>query len=171
MSFTQPNLKMQLTKILLEEDLKELFDSQPFKTSFKIEPGYTAEYETQPFQDEQGNQIVVGFISDGPGVFEIDFQINGNSFKDINVNYTITEYSKLLATVAQAVSQFIEEYKPYGILLTGVDDFSKIQKKPSTEGQKDRVYDYFISKMKEHPNYKVGRYPNGIGLQRMNKKE
>ena len=171
MSYTQPNLRRQLIRILLEEDLKEIFDSKPFRTSFKIGRGQTAEYETQPFNDDQGNQIIVGFISAGSDVYEVDFQVNGNSFKDINVTYSIVEYSKLLGTVAQDVSQFIKEYKPYGIVIRGVDSFSKVLKRPSTEGQEDRVYDYFIVKMEEHPDYKVGRYSDGIGLQRIKKNE
>ena len=158
---------MLLVNLLKEISLDEIFDSKPFKTSFKIGPGFEAHYEVESFKDPQGNTIDISFIESGEDVFEIDFQLNGNSFRASDVNYTLKEYTSLLSTIALAVTQFLEKYEPYGVVFRGADDFESVSKNPNKKGQKDRIYDFFITQLGDNTNYKIGRYPDGIGLQRI----
>lgn len=156
-----------LISILKEVTLSEIFDSKPFKTSFKIRPGFEAAYETESFKDSQGNTVDIFFLESGEDMYEVDFQINGNSFKASGVEYGLKDYTSLIATVAAAVTQFLDKYKPYGVVFRGADDFTSVSKNPNKKGQKDRIYDYFITQVGDNENYKLGRYPDGIGLQRI----
>ena len=122
---------MLLVNLLKEISLDEIFDSKPFKTSFKIGPGFEAHYEVESFKDPQGNTIDIFFIESGEDVFEIDFQLNGNSFKASDVDYTLKEYTSLLSTIALAVTQFLEKYEPYGVVFRGADDFESVSKNPN----------------------------------------
>jgi hypothetical protein len=158
---------MLLVNLLKEITLDEIFDSKPFKTSFKIGPGFEAHYEVESFKDPQGNTVDIHFIESGEDVFEIDFQLNENSFKASDVNYTLKDYTSLLSTIALAVTQFLEKYEPYGITFRGADNFESVSKNPNKKGQKDRIYDFFITQLGDNRNYKIGRYPDGIGLQRI----
>lgn len=159
--------KILLPNILKEVTLKEIFDSKPFKTSFNIGPGFEATYEVDSFKDPQGNTVDIHFIESGGEVYDVDFQVNGNSFKAKNVEYTLKEYTSLLSTIAAAVTQFLNEQEPEGLVFRGADDFSSIFNKPSKKGQKDRIYNYFITQLGPTSNYKVGKYPDGIGLQKV----
>lgn len=159
--------KTLLVNIIKEITLSEIFDSKPFKTAFKIKPGYEAAYETENFKDLQGNTVDIFFLESGEDTYEVDFQINGNSFKASEVKYSLGEYTKLLATVAAAVTQFLDKYEPYGVVFRGADDFASVSKNPGKKGQKDRIYNYFITQLGDNENYKIGRYPDGIGLQRI----
>ena len=156
-----------LANILKEITLSELFDSRPFKTSFNISPGFEAAYETESFKDLQGNTVDIFFLESGEDTYEVDFQINGNSFKASEVEYSLGDYASLLATVAAAVTQFLDKYEPYGVVFRGADDFASVSKNPNKKGQKDRIYNYFITQLRDNENYKLGRYPDGIGLQRI----
>ena len=156
-----------LVSILKEVTLSEIFDSRPFKTSFNIRPGFEADYETESFKDLQGNAVDIFFLESGEDTYEVDFQINGNSFKASEVEYSLGDYASLLATVAAAVTQFLDKYEPYGVVFRGADDFASVSKNPNKKGQKDRIYNYFITQLRDNENYKLGRYPDGIGLQRI----
>jgi hypothetical protein len=156
-----------IISILKEITLKELFDSKPFKTSFKIGPGFEAHYEVESFKDPQENTVNIYFTESGEDMYEVDFQLNGNSFKASGVNYTLKDYTSLLSTIAAAVTQFLEKYEPYGVVLRGADDFESVSKNPNKKGQKDRIYDFFITQLGNNEKYKIGRYPDGIGLQRI----
>jgi hypothetical protein len=157
---------MLLVSLLKEIALDEIFDSKPFKTSFTIGPGFEAHYEVESFKDPQGNTIDIYFIESGDDTYELDFQLNGNSFKASDVEYTLKEYTSLLSTIALAVTHFLEKYQPYGVVFRGADDFELVSKNPNKRGQKDRIYDFFITQLGDNRNYKIGRYPDGIGLQR-----
>jgi hypothetical protein len=159
--------RVLLTSILKEITLQEIFDSKPFKTSFNIKPGFEATYQTEVFKDPQGNNIEIFFVESGEDVYEVDFQVNGNSFKAANVNYSLKDYTSLLSTIAAGVSQFLYKYQPYGVIFRGADDFTSVSKNPNKRGQKDRIYDFFITQLGDNENYKLGRYPDGIGLQRI----
>lgn len=159
--------KTLLVNIIKEITLQEIFDSKPFKTVFKLQPGFEATYETESFKDPQGNTIDIFFIESGEDTFEVDFQVNGNSFKASGVEYTIKDYTSLLSTIAAAVTQFLEKYEPYGVTFRGADDFESVSKNPNKKGQKDRIYDFFITQLGDNENYKLGRYPDGIGLQKI----
>jgi hypothetical protein len=93
--------------------------------------------------------------------------INNTSFKDLDVNYTLKDYTKLLSTVASATSQFLDKYEPIGLKIKGADDYRKIQNKEKTQGQKTRIYDYFISQIEDKGKYMVDKTdPEGIALMR-----
>jgi hypothetical protein len=156
-----------LVSILKEVTLSEIFDSRPFKTSFNIRPGFEADYETESFKDLQGNAVDIFFLESGEDTYEVDFQVNVNSFKASGVEYSLGDYTSLLATVAAAVTQFLSNYEPYGVVFRGADDFASVSKNPNKKGQKDRIYDYFITQLGDNEKYKLGRYPDGIGLQRI----
>lgn len=165
--------KHSLTRLILEGKntvLSELFDSKPFKTSFDIEPSFEyASYEIDSFKDPKSNEISIWFTEvEAEDVFDVEFSVNGTSFKAANADYNVKEYSELLSTVSAAVSQFLEEYNPYGLIFRGSDDFASLEKNPKKKGQKNRIYNFFIIQLKKNSNYKLGNYPDGIGLQRIN---
>lgn len=159
------SLKAFKSSTLLLEIVKELFDSPAFKTSFNFIPSDYASYETVPFRDPLGNLIRVFFTEIGDELYEVEFDVNGDSFQDQNTGYTVKDYSTLLATVAKAVSRFLEKYNPQGILIKGTDILQKVQKNPKTVGQKDRLYLYFISQIEDRGKYMVDKSnPDGIAL-------
>ncbi len=169
MGATLDGRKYSLSNLILEgrdNTLFELFDSKPFKSTFVIEPGYDSTYEIEDFKDTKGNKVSISFNEEVEDVFSVEFTVNGTSFKAEDVDYSVRDYSRLLSTVAKAVSQFLEEKEPYGLIFRGADDFKSISKNPKKEGQKDRIYNFFISQLKNNNNYKIGDYPDGIGLQR-----
>ena len=159
------SLKTYKDRILLSEVLSELFDSSPFKNDFNFGLNNFKDVVVTPFQDPQGNEIKIIYYNEGNSLYELDFMVNNTSFKDWEVTYTLGEYTKLLTTVASATSQFLDQYKPTGLLIKGVDDFRKIQKKEKAEGQKTRIYDYLISQIEDKGKYMVDKsVKDGIAL-------
>lgn len=150
---------------LLLEIVKELFDSPPFKTQFNFQPSNYATVETQPFEDPLGNEIKVYFTETGEDLFEVEFDVEGDSFQIPQSGYTVKDYSRLLNTVAQAISRFLEKYDPQGVLIKGTDIYTKLLKNPKALGQKDRLYLYFISQIEDGGKYMVDKSsPEGIAL-------
>jgi hypothetical protein len=151
--------------LLLTEIVKEIFDSEPFKTNFTFQPSEYATVETPRFQDPLGNVVKIYFTENDEDLYEVEFSINGSSFQSPNVNYNIKDYSKLLSTIAQGINAFIEQYQPQGILIKGTDIFQKVSKNPKTIGQKDRLYLYFISQIEDKGKYMLDKSnPEGIAL-------
>lgn len=132
----------------LYEGLEEIFDSEPFKTSFTFKDTSTW-IETERFIDPNGNMVRVYFHKLGRNFFELDFTFNGETYKDSGTSYSFKEYSVLLTTIAAVVTQFLEEYKPDAVEFLGADSYSKIEKDPKMKGQKDRIYDGFLSRVKD----------------------
>lgn len=153
---------------LLSEIVSEIFDSAPFKTNFTFEPSEYATLETPRFKDPLGNTIKIYFTSDYEGeLYEVEFSVNGNSYKSTDATYTVADYSKLLATVAKAISEFIEQYEPQGVMINGTDIFQKVQNNAKSIGQKDRLYLYFISQIDDKGKYMIDKSnPDGIALMR-----
>ncbi|MDB4232162.1 hypothetical protein N9795_00500 [Candidatus Pelagibacter sp.] len=161
------SFKTYRDRILLSEMLDEIFDSEPFKNNFNFGLNNYKDVVITPFQDPQDNEIKIIFYNEGNGLYEIDFMVNNTSFKDLDVNYTLKDYTKLLSTVASATSQFLEKYKPLGLKIKGADDYRKIQNKEKAQGQKTRIYDYFISQIEDKGKYMVDKSnPEGIALMR-----
>lgn len=159
------SFKTYKDRILLSEILDELFDSNPFKSNFNFSLNNSNDVVVTPFKDLQDNEIRIIFYNEGNNLYELDFMINNTSFKDWDVTYTLGEYSKLLSTVASATSQFLEEYSPVGLKISGVDDFRKVQNKEKAQGQKTRIYDYFISQIEDKGEYMVDKSAkDGIAL-------
>lgn len=150
---------------LLTEIVKELFDSTPFKTQFNFQPSDYATIETEPFEDLLSNQIKIYFTKVREDIFEVEFNIEGDSFQIPESGYTVKDYSRLLSTVAQGISKFLEKYNPQGILIKGTDIYTKVIKNSKAIGQKDRLYLYFISQIEDQGKYMVDKSnPEGIVL-------
>lgn len=147
-------------KGIIQEVLTEIFDSPPLKTTFKFTDDGNSIY-TEDFNDDQGNIIRVYFHKMKHDYYELDFTLNGNSFSNPDINYNIKEYSILLNTIAQAVNQFLNRYKPFGLKMSGTENESKIFRNPKFKGQKNRLYNYFISKLDDREDYMVERKSNG----------
>lgn len=161
------SFKSYKDRILLSEILGELFDSKPFTSTFNFSLNNYKDIVATPFQDPQDNEIKIIYYNEGNGVYELDFMINGTSFKDRDVNYTLGEYAKLLSTIASATSQVLDKYKPVGLKIKGVDDYRKIQDKEKAQGQKTRIYDYLISQIEDKGDYMVDKsVRDGIALMR-----
>lgn len=161
------SFKSYKDRILLSEILGELFDSKPFTSTFNFNLNNYKDIVVTPFQDPQDNEIKVIYYNEGNGVYELDFMINGTSFKDRDINYTLGEYTKLLSTIASVTSQFLDKHKPVGLKIKGVDDYRKIQDKEKAQGQKTRIYDYLITQIEDKGDYMVDKSPrDGIALMR-----
>jgi predicted PolB exonuclease-like 3'-5' exonuclease len=160
MGISLQTYKTQTLKRLITEVLYEIFDSTPLQTIFTIilsEEGYS----TENFKDEEDNLIRVIFHNIGNEMYELDFTVNGSSFSNPELKYTTKQYSKLLHTVAKAVSQFLHQINPKGLQIDGADSFSKILKRKEADGQKNFIYDYFILKIENDEDYKIDRLAGG----------
>jgi hypothetical protein len=152
--------KSQALKRIIKEVIYEVFDSSPLQTTFTITPSEDG-YSTENFEDEEGNLIRVIFHDIGNEMYELDFTVNGNSFVNPDINYNVKQYSKLLHTVAKATSQFLQQIEPKGLQIDGADSFTKILKRKEADGQKNFIYDYFISKIDNDHDYKIDRLQRG----------
>lgn len=151
---------------LIPFSLMEIFDSKPIKNNFNFTNN--EDYiTTENFEDKYGNNIRVFFHKIGANRFESDFTFNGSSFTTGEDSYSIKEYSELLITIAKAITQFLEEYKPNSLIIEGnINDLKSIEK-PKTEYQKDNIYKYFISKIQDIDNlYSVDKFGRKIILMR-----
>jgi len=160
MGISLETYKSQALKRIIKEVLYEIFDSTPLQNTFTLSPSDEG-YSTESFEDEEGNLIRVIFHSIGSEMYELDFTVNGNSFTNPELKYTPKQYSKLLHTVAKAVSQFLYQVSPKGLQIDGADSFSKILKRKEADGQKNFIYDYFISKVENDQEYKIERLARG----------
>ena len=160
MGISLQTYKTQAINKIIKEVFYEIFDSIPLQNTFVISPSHEG-YSTENLKDEKGNLIKVIFHSIGNEMYELDFTVNGNSFSNSDINYTVKQYSKLLHTVAKAVSQFLHQINPKGLQIDGADSFSKILRKEKAAGQKNFIYDYFISKIENDQDYKIERLAGG----------
>lgn len=157
--------RASLLRLLFEESLDELFTSEAFKESFKISLDQDKDYRTEKFKDLQGNTIEIIFWRNIKDSFLLDFTINGDSYRSAGTRYTVREYSEVLATVAKAVSQFLREIKPFAIDIVGEDYLGDIFRNPKKEGQKGRLYAYFLSQIDSNSEYSIGKIPDGFRIQ------
>jgi len=160
MGISLQTYKNQALKRLITETLYEIFDSEAFKFSFTITPSNEG-YSSEVFKDEDGNFIRVIFHNLDKEMYELDFTVNGNSFSNPNIKYTVKQYSRLLHTVANAISQFLQQTQPRGLQVDGEDSFAKILKRINPQSQKNFIYDFFISKIKNDSDYKIERLAGG----------
>ena len=161
------SFKTYRDRILLSEVLSELFDSKPFKIAFNFKDEENGDVKVESFKDPLDNKIDIIFYNIKNNLYELDFSVNMDSFSNFNLKYSLKDYSLLLSTVAQAVSQFLEKYKPTGLKIEGEDSFEKIIKNPDKEGQKNSIYKFFISQIEDKGDYMIDKnIPNGIALMR-----
>jgi hypothetical protein len=149
------NYKNSLKQVIKEEiqkqlSLQEIFDSSPFKTEFIFfDSGY--EIKCEPFKDNQENNIQVIFHKLSSGFYEIDFSVNGSSYENSDIDYSLKEYTSLISTVFKCIEQFMEEYSPQGVKIEGEDSFTKQEK--GKKGQKNTIYKYALQNIDVPPNY------------------
>jgi hypothetical protein len=150
--------KESLKKIILET-VDEVLNGKPFQTTFTFSDEGT-QIQTEKFKDPKGNLVQVLFYKKTNNCYELDYTVNGFSTANPDLAYSIVEYSNLLNTVAAAVTQFLNQYEPYGLTIEGLDDTVKVQKYEKHVGQKNRLYNYFISKIEDSSKYGAGK-PKG----------
>jgi hypothetical protein len=157
MKLRNHNYKNSLKQIIKEEILKhsylqEIFDSSPFKTQFNF---YDTEYEIkcESFQDFQKNNIQVIFHKMRRECYEVDFTVNGNSFENLDINYSLKEYTSLISTVFKCIEQFINDFSPQALNIEGEDSFTKQEK--GKEGQKNAIYKYALKNIDLSLNYTI----------------
>jgi hypothetical protein len=151
----------RIIKEILEQDpnLNEIFDSPPFKADFNFKENIDEVY-VDDFLDPKNNKIKIYFYKSKNNCYLLDFTINGQSGKDNNIIYSLKDYTSLVGTIAKALTQFLEEYKPNAVKIDGEDTFQK--QDMGKGGQKTNIYHYFASKLGVNPNYMVSdRKPDG----------
>jgi hypothetical protein len=155
MKLRSHNYKNSLKQIIKEEiqkqlSLQEIFDSSPFKTEFVFfDSGY--EIQSESFKDNQENNIQVIFHKLNSGFYEVDFTVNGSSYENTDINYSIKEYTSLISTVFKCIEQFINEYSPKGLYIEGEDSFTK--ENIGKKGQKNAIYKYALKGIDIPLNY------------------
>ena len=160
------SFKTYKDRILLSEILSELFDSKSFRNQFEFEEMGKDVYISK-FEDPKGNVIHVSFHNLKNNLYELEFLVNRTAFENPNLEYSIKDYTQLLSTIAEATTQFLKLYSPKGLLIKGSNVFRKMEKSPSAEGQKDRIYSFFISQIDDKGDYMVDKSnPKGIALMR-----
>ena len=147
-------------KQIIKETIDEMFDSNPIKTIFNFidKEDYI---ETEIFKDHKDNNIKILFYKLKNDMYELDYSINGSSFTNPDLDYTIKDYSILLNTVAKAIDQFLLKYNPLGLIIEGADYSGKLISNPKSLGQKNRIYNYFITQIKDNLNYIVDKTKSG----------
>lgn len=137
-------------EVLKHPNLQEIFDSSPFHSNFKF---LKSEYgvKSEDFKDGQENRIQVIFHKMNMENYEVDFTVNGSSYENLDIKYSIKDYSSLIQTVFKCIEQFIEEYDPEGLKIEGEDSFTKID--IGKKGQKNSIYKYALKNINIPPNY------------------
>lgn len=151
----------------LLEVIEEVFTSQPFRTVFHFSGKLGEDVAVSDFKDPNGNNIDIYFYHDGNSIYSLDFSVNGDSYRAKDNNYSVRDYTTLLSTVAEATSQFLQKFHPLGLQIKGTNVVSKLISRPSTEGQKDRIYNFFVAQIEDKGNYMVDKsVKDGIALMR-----
>lgn len=156
-----------IKEVIEKENLKELFDSPPFKTNFDFKEN-SSEIYVDTFLDPQKNKIKIYFHKMSNNVYMLDFTVNGHSGKAPGINYSLKQYTILLSTIGKALSQFLLKYKPSALKIDGEDTIEKELK--GKKGQKINIYNIFINTIDDNPDYMVSdRKPDGsFNLSRKN---
>lgn len=166
-------LSFKVHKRLIKEELKpnllelvdELFNSNSFKSEFVFAGNLGDDINVNSFQDPKDNVVSIHFYHDGNSVYTLDYSINGDSYQAKGVEYTLKDYTQLLVTIAEVVSQFLQKYNPVGLQIKGTDIVGKVINRPSAKNQKDRIYKFFISQIEDQGNYMVDKsVRDGIAL-------
>lgn len=137
-------MKRYIKNLLRENLLSEIGDlTNPYvrQGSFHFHPMGEGGFETF-FKDELGEDFVhIGIyaIPNHPNQYSFGYAIDGDTIgkKKTNVNH----YFRIIATVSEALMQFLEEKQPEYVDLKGSDRAKK-------EGQKDNIYLKFLDKKK-----------------------
>lgn len=157
----------KLRELIQEEIMAELFDSPAFKKSFTFTSKDKSNLYLTTFQDKLGQEVEVAFtrVDEKEESFYLDYSIDGVHalVSRKRTEYTLKHFTQVLATVAKAVEEFIKKYSPRAIIIDGLDSFFK------DSGQKNRIYKYFISQLKDTKGYAIQTYKDtGTILKREN---
>ena len=139
----------------LLREIGELVEPYQKKFTF-IESGNTIKTE---FPDGNGNKIQVYLhrFKTGSKSYETEFNVNNMSISRFKT--TNTEFFKLISTVIHAINQFIVEYGPTQLYVSGDDTAGK-------EGQKNNIWLQYAKVNIKDSNYVIGNGPDGFMLQK-----
>ena len=121
-------------KEIIKENLTEIFETPPFKSTFNFVEEEGLVYVPE-FEDPQGNTIKIFFWEQPQDAYVVDFTLNGSSFGNKNIEYSLKEYTSLIRTIYEAVNSFLDKHQPYALEIGGADSFKKIRKM----GQKNSI--------------------------------
>jgi hypothetical protein len=158
-------LNKELKQIVKEEIFNEILNSPPLVTTFRWDDNPEEmglhDYSIIPFKDTKGNVIQIEFEYKGDEIYDLLFRVNGFLFSNSGVKYSVIEYARLLSTVALAVNFFLEDVKPDVLNVFGADNPGLVVNKSEKEGQKNRIYSYYFSKIENNSNYSMEKTPDG----------
>jgi len=158
-------LNKELKQIVKEEIFNEILNSPPLVTTFRWDDNPEEmglhDYSIVPFKDTKGNVIQIEFEYKGDKIYDALFRVNSNLFSNSNIKYSVLEYARLLSTVALAVNFFLEDVKPDVLNVFGADNPGLVVNKSEKEGQKNRIYSYYFSKIENNSNYSMEKTPDG----------
>ena len=145
-----------IIKEIIKDNLTEIFDTPPFKSTFNFVEEEGLVYVPE-FEDPQGNTIKIFFWEQPQDAYVVDFTLNGSSFGNKNIEYSLKEYTSLIRTIYEAVNSFLDKHQPYALEIGGADSFKKIRKMD----QKNSIYKYATKFLKPHSSYKILFKNNG----------
>lgn len=145
-----------VVKEILKENLTEIFETPPLKTNFNFIKEEGLIYIPE-FKDSKGNNIKIYFWEYPNNSYMVDFTLNGSSFGNEDIEYTLKEYTSLIRTIYESINQFLEKYQPYALEIGGADSIKNIKK----IGQKGRIYKYATKFLNPNPSYRVLFKNNG----------
>jgi hypothetical protein len=158
-------LNKELKQIVKEEIFNEILNSPPLVTTFRWDEDPEEmglhDYSIVPFKDTKGNVIQIEFEYKGDETYDALFRVNSNLFSNSNIKYSVLEYARLLSTVALAVNFFLEDVKPDVLNVFGADAPGLTVNKSEKEGQKNRIYTYYFSKIENNSNYRMEKTSDG----------
>jgi hypothetical protein len=131
----------------------------PYKRKFTFtELGNTISTE---FIDDAGNTVKVYLhrFKTGSTSYEAEFNVNGMSISKVKT--TKTNFFKIISTVIHSINQFIDEYNPTQIYISGDDTIGK-------EGQKNNIWLQYAKVNVTDSDYVIGNGPDGFMLQKRN---
>jgi hypothetical protein len=79
--------------------------------------------------------------------------VNGNSYENLDIDYSIKEYTSLISTIFKCIEQFIDEYSPNGLDIGGSESSKKITS--GKKGQKNAIYKYALKHIDIPNNYSL----------------
>jgi hypothetical protein len=159
-------MKTFIKQLLRETLISEIGDlTNPYvkQGGFHFHPMGEGGFETF-FKDEIGNEFVhIGIyaIPNHSNEYSFGYAIDGDTIGKTKTN--VRHYFRIIATVAEALMQFLDEKQPEYVDLKGSDRQSK-------SGQKDNIYFEFLEKNKNEltaKGYEIADYFDSPALKKI----
>jgi hypothetical protein len=159
-------MKTFIKQLLRETLISEIGDlTNPYvrQGSFHFHPMGEGGFETF-FKDELGEDFVhIGIyaIPKHPNQYSFGYSIDGDTIGKTKTN--VRHYFRIIATVSEALMQFLGEKQPEYVDLKGSDRQSK-------DGQKDNIYFEFLDKKKSElasKGYEIADYFDSPALKKI----